>query len=213
MAIVELLSSNTPFYLFCVGLLGLVIGSFLNVVIHRLPIIMEREWQSHCAEINQEEVTPPQEKFSLSTPGSRCPHCGHAITVKENIPVLSYILLRGKCSDCGTKISVRYPIIESVTAILSVIIAWHFGFSWAALAGLFFTWALIALTMIDFDKQLLPDSITLPFLWLGLGLSLGNVFIDSQSPVISAYGQFTGYLNYSLEKKEWVMVISNYSPC
>ena len=192
MAIVELLSSNTPFYLFCVGLLGLAIGSFLNVVIYRLPIIMEREWLSHCAEITQKKVTPQQEKFSLSTPSSRCPHCGHAITVKENIPVISYIMLRGKCSDCGTRISVRYPIIESVTAILSVIIAWHFGFNWAALAGLFFTWALIALTMIDIDEQLLPDSITLPFLWLGLGLSLGNIFIGSQEAII---GAIAGYLS------------------
>lgn len=192
MAIVELLSSNTPFYLFCVGLLGLVIGSFLNVVIYRLPVMMEREWQSHCAEISEGKVVPQEDKFNLSTPRSRCPKCGHAITARENIPVLSYILLRGKCSDCGTRISVRYPIIESVTAILSVVIAWHFGFTWTALAGLVFTWALIALSMIDFDTQLLPDSITLPFLWLGLALSLWNVFIDSQAAII---GAIAGYLS------------------
>jgi len=192
MAIVELLSSNTPFYLFCVGLLGLVIGSFLNVVIYRLPVMMEREWQSHCAEISEGKVVPQEDKFNLSTPRSRCPKCGHAITASENIPVLSYILLRGKCSDCGTRISVRYPIIESVTAILSVVIAWHFGFTWTALAGLVFTWALIALSMIDFDTQLLPDSITLPFLWLGLALSLWNVFIDSQAAII---GAIAGYLS------------------
>ena len=192
MAIIELLSSNTPFYLLCVGLLGLAIGSFLNVVIYRLPVMMEREWQSHCAELTESKETPQQEKFTLSTPRSRCPQCGHVITVKENIPVLSYILLHGKCSACGTKISARYPIIETVTAILSVVIAWHFGFSWTALAGLFFTWALIALTMIDFDTQLLPDSITLPFLWIGLGLSLWNVFIDSQTAII---GALAGYLS------------------
>jgi leader peptidase (prepilin peptidase)/N-methyltransferase len=212
MAIIELLSTNTPFYLFCVGLLGLVVGSFLNVVIYRLPIMMEREWISQCAELteNQEDHsendstnksvvnkdkdkdTSDQSTFNLNTPRSRCPHCGHAITALENIPVLSFLMLRGKCSDCGTKISARYPIIESVTAILSVILAWHFGFSWAALAGLFFTWALIALTMIDFDHQLLPDGITLPFLWLGLGLSLWNVFIDSQTAII---GAMAGYLS------------------
>lgn len=192
MAIVELLSSNTPFYLFCVGLLGLAIGSFLNVVIHRLPLMMEQEWRSHCAELTGNAETAQQEKFTLSTPRSRCPHCRHQITAKENIPVLSYLILQGKCSECGNKISPRYPIIEIITAILSVVIAWHLGFSWTALAGLFFTWALIALTMIDFDHQLLPDSITLPFLWLGLGLSLFNTFVDSQTAII---GALAGYLS------------------
>ena len=203
MAIIELLSTNTPFYLFCVGLLGLVVGSFLNVVIYRLPIMMEREWISQCAELNesQENIsdksalnkdTSDESTFNLSTPRSRCPHCGHAITSLENIPVLSFLILRGKCSDCGAKISARYPIIESVTALLSIILAWHFGFSWPALAGLFFTWALIALTMIDFDHQLLPDNITLPFLWLGLGLSLWNVYIDSHAAII---GAIAGYLS------------------
>ncbi len=203
MALLELLSTNTPFYLFCVGLLGLVVGSFLNVVIYRLPIMMEREWISQCAELSesQENISDKsalnkdasdESTFNLSTPRSRCPHCGHAITSLENIPVLSFLILRGKCSDCGAKISARYPIIESVTALLSIILAWHFGFSWPALAGLFFTWALIALTMIDFDHQLLPDNITLPFLWLGLGLSLWNVYIDSHAAII---GAIAGYLS------------------
>jgi leader peptidase (prepilin peptidase)/N-methyltransferase len=200
MALLELLSTNTPFYLFCVGLLGLVIGSFLNVVIYRLPIMMEREWISQCAELNgSQENISDKSTFNLSTPRSRCPHCGHAITSLENIPVLSFLMLRGKCSDCGAKISARYPIIESVTALLSIILAWHFGFSWAALAGLFFTWALIALTMIDFDHQLLPDNITLPFLWLGLGLSLWNIYIDSHAAII---GAIAGYL--SLWTVYWV---------
>jgi leader peptidase (prepilin peptidase)/N-methyltransferase len=193
MAIIEFLSSNTPFYLFCVGLLGLIVGSFLNVVIHRLPIMMEREWQSHCADLagtseEQSESAP----FTLNTPGSRCPHCGHAITPLENIPVLSYLWLRGKCSSCGTRISARYPIIEATTALLSVVIAWHFGFNWQALAGLALTWALIALTMIDFDHQLLPDSITLPFIWIGLTLSLWGVLIDSRTAII---GALAGYLS------------------
>jgi leader peptidase (prepilin peptidase)/N-methyltransferase len=202
MALLELLSTNTAFYLICVGLLGLAIGSFLNVVIYRLPIMMEHEWVSQCAELTKSQESnldksvldkdaSDQSKFNLSTPKSRCPHCGHAITALENIPVLSYLMLRGKCSDCGTKISARYPIIESVTALLSIILAWHFGYGWATLAGLFFTWALIALTMIDFDHQLLPDSITLPFLWLGLGLSLWNVFVDTQAAII---GAIAGYL-------------------
>ena len=203
MAIIELLSTNTPFYLFCVGLLGLVVGSFLNVVIYRLPIMMEREWISQCAELTEDqdnrseddpanEKSPDQSTFNLNTPRSSCPHCGHAITALENIPVISFLILRGKCSDCGTRISARYPIIESVAALLSIAIAWHFGFSWQALTGLFFTWALIALTMIDFDHQLLPDSITLPFLWLGLFLSLWNIYIDSHTAIV---GAIAGYLS------------------
>lgn len=201
MAILELLSTSPGLYLCAVALLGLTVGSFLNVVIYRLPIMMEREWRSHCLALDEtsgatEGVTanPGQaaEKFNLSTPRSRCPHCGHAITALENIPVLSYLWLRGRCSDCGAKISLRYPLIEAITALLSVLVAWHFGFSWPALAGLFFTWALIALTMIDFDHQLLPDSITLPFLWLGLGLSLWAVFVDPRTAII---GALAGYLS------------------
>lgn len=196
MAIIELLGSSTPFYLFCAGLLGLTVGSFLNVVIHRLPMMMEREWRSHCAEIAEQDAQEPhnksEEAFNLSTPRSRCPHCGHAITALENIPVISYLWLRGRCSGCAAKISARYPIIELITALLSIAVAWHFGFGWPALAALFFTWALIALTMIDFDHQLLPDSITLPFLWLGLGLSLWQVFVDSPTAII---GAIAGYLS------------------
>ena len=204
MAIFELLSTSLTFYLIAVGLLGLTVGSFLNVVIHRLPIMMEREWRAHCAEITDDaaaqnalEVTSvtskdPEEKFNLSVPRSRCPHCGHAITALENIPVVSYLWLRGRCSGCSAKISARYPIIEFITALLSVAVAWHFGFGWPALAGLFFTWALITLTMIDFDHQLLPDSITLSFLWLGLGLSLWQVFVDTPTALI---GAIAGYLS------------------
>lgn len=201
MAIIELLNSSTGFYLSVVGLLGLTVGSFLNVVIHRLPIMMEREWRASCVEITEGDNTADtasntqkdnSETFNLSTPRSRCPHCGHAISALENIPVLSYLWLRGRCSGCSAKISMRYPIIEFITALLSVTVAWHFGFSWAALAGLFFTWALIALTMIDFDHQLLPDSITLPFLWLGLTLSLWQVFVDSPTAII---GALAGYLS------------------
>jgi leader peptidase (prepilin peptidase)/N-methyltransferase len=197
-AILDLLASNSTFYLICVGLISLCIGSFLNVVIHRLPIIMEREWQQQCAELAGEQI-PAQEQLTLNTPGSRCPHCGHKITASENIPVVSYLLLKGRCSACKAKISPRYPIIEAVTAILSVLVAAHFGFGWAALAGLFFTWALIALTMIDIDRQLLPDNITLPFLWIGLAISLWPVFVPSQTAII---GALAGYL--SLWSVYWV---------
>jgi len=194
MAIIELLSSSPIFYLFVVGLLGLMVGSFLNVVIHRLPMMMEHEWRAHCAELAESNTPPPdtEEKLTLSTPRSRCPQCGHAITILENIPVLSYLWLRGRCSACSEKISIRYPLIEFITALLSIVVAWHFGFTWPALAALFFTWALIALTMIDFDHQLLPDSITLPFLWSGLALSLWPVFVDSPTAII---GAIAGYLS------------------
>jgi len=194
MAIIELLSTSPAFYFSVVGLLGLTVGSFLNVVIHRLPMMMEREWQAHCAELTENNTPSPdaKEKLTLSTPRSRCPHCGHAITILENIPVLSYLWLRGRCSACSEKISIRYPLIEFITAVLSIVVAWHFGFTWPALAALFFTWALIALTMIDFDHQLLPDSITLPFLWLGLALSLWPVFVDSPTAII---GAIAGYLS------------------
>ena len=192
MAIVDLLSTSTPFLLVATGLLGLAVGSFLNVVIHRLPIMMEREWRAQCAEISADEATPEAEPFNLATPRSRCPHCGHAITALENIPVLSYLWLRGKCSGCGARISARYPLIEAVTAALSIAVVWHFGFAWPALGGLFLTWALLALTMIDVDHQLLPDSITLPFLWIGLGLSLFGIYTDSQTAII---GALAGYLS------------------
>jgi len=195
MAIIELLSTSPTFYFSVVGLLGLTVGSFLNVVIHRLPMMMEHEWRAHCAELAEGNIPSPadtEEKLTLSAPRSRCPHCGHAITVLENIPVLSYLWLRGRCSACSEKISIRYPLIEFITALLSIMVAWHFGFTWPALAALFFTWALIALTMIDFDHQLLPDSITLPFLWLGLALSLWPVFVDSPTAII---GAIAGYLS------------------
>jgi len=194
MAIIELLSGSPAFYFFVVGLLGLTVGSFLNVVIHRLPMMMEREWRAHCAELTENNTPSPntEEKLTLSAPRSRCPHCGHSITVLENIPVLSYLWLRGRCSACSEKISIRYPLIEFITALLSIVVAWHFGFTWPALAALFFTWALIALTMIDFDHQLLPDSITLPFLWLGLTLSLWTIFVDSPTAII---GAIAGYLS------------------
>jgi leader peptidase (prepilin peptidase) / N-methyltransferase len=167
-----------------VFVLGLVVGSFLNVIIYRLPIMLEREWRSQSAELLQSEGTAPastkatpvvaQERFTLSFPRSACPSCKAPIKVWHNIPVLSWLMLRGRCASCQAKISVRYPVVELATGVLSAWVAWHFGFGAAALCALLLTWALIALTGIDIDHQLLPDNITLPLMWAGL---LAAVFI------------------------------------
>ena len=185
---------SPAFFISCITLLGALVGSFLNVVIHRLPIMMERQWQQQCVEISAQTLpTEPltEETYNLAQPGSSCPHCGHKIRPWENIPVISYLILRGKCSGCGTHISLRYPIIETATALLSGFAAWHFGFSWESAAALLLTWTLISLTVIDLDHQLLPDSITLPFLWVGLALNLFGVFTDINSAVV---GAIAGYL-------------------
>ena len=174
-----------------VGLLGLCVGSFLNVVIHRLPKIMEQEWHGQCAELRGEPA-PATEKLSLSSPRSRCPKCGHKITALENIPVLSYLILNGKCKGCSTPISPRYPIIEIFTALASTYAAWHFGPTIQTVGALLLIWSLIALTAIDFDTQLLPDSITLPLLWLGLAFNITNTYTDISTAVI---GAIVGYLS------------------
>ncbi len=177
------------FALFC-GILGLLVGSFLNVVIHRLPKMMEREWHAQCAELSGQTVAPAP-RYDLLVPRSACPHCGHAISAAENIPVLSYLFLRGKCAGCAAAISVRYPIVEAVSGMLSAYAAWHFGFGLPGIAAIVFVWALIALTCIDFDTQLLPDSITLPLLWLGLLLNLNGAYTSLPNAVI---GAVMGYL-------------------
>lgn len=169
---------------------GLCVGSFLNVVIYRLPRIMERDWQGQCAELRGEEL-PKQETFNLALPRSRCPACAHPIPVLQNIPIASYILLRGKCSACGTRISPRYPLIEGLSGLAGAYAAWHFGFGLAAFAAMLFLWCMIALSFIDFDTQLLPDSITLTLLWAGLLLNLAGTFVDLGSAVI---GAAAGYL-------------------
>src|ERR1700736_3182756 len=158
-----------------VFLLGLVIGSFLNVIIYRLPIMLEREWRSQATELlpvveNSATAAAPvtPERFTLSTPGSACPACKAPIKAWQNIPLISWLLLRGRCAACKTKISARYPLVELATALLSAWVAWHFGFGAPAGCGLLVTWALIALTGIDIDHQLLPDGITLPLMWAGL---------------------------------------------
>ncbi len=173
------------------GLLGLMVGSFLNVVVHRLPIMMERDWAAQCAELSGEAPTV-SDPLSLAKPRSRCPKCGHAITALENIPVISWILLRGRCKGCAAPISFRYPLVEAVTGLLFALAAAHFGFTAAGIGALAFISALIALTAIDFDTQLLPDDITLPLLWVGLALNTFNAYTDLKSAVI---GAMAGYLS------------------
>ena len=186
------LQENTGIFLFLVFLLGLAIGSFLNVVIYRLPVILEQGWKAECAELTGEKANPPEINLTLSSPSSNCPHCGHKIRFWENIPVLSYILLKGRCSSCQSSISIRYPIIELSTGVLSVVVAWYFGLSMMTAGALLLTWTLIALSMIDFDHQLLPDNVTLPVLWLGLTFNLAGVYTNLASAVI---GAIAGYLS------------------
>ena len=172
------------------GLLGLCVGSFLNVVIHRLPKMMEQDWHAQCADLRGETPSTAT-ALTLARPRSRCPACGHQITALENIPIISYLLLRGRCSNCGTSISPRYPVVEAVTGLLSAYAVWHFGPTLQGAGALLLIWALIALTGIDFDTQLLPDSITLPLLWLGLAFNLAGTYVDLFSAVI---GAMVGYL-------------------
>ena len=181
-------------------LFALLVGSFLNVVIYRLPIMMERSWREQCAEIS---ATPagdlPEGRFDLVAPRSRCPACGHQITAMQNIPVVSYLILGGKCAGCGTKISSRYPVIEFLTALLTAIVAWRFGFGWEALAAIGLTWALIAISVIDIDHQYIYDNVVLPLIWAGLLLSLfhplegaDTLFIDPKTAIA---GGIAGYLS------------------
>ena len=185
------------------GVLGLMVGSFLNVVIHRLPKMMELDWRQQCAELSRndaadipspaggEDQPSLHAPYNLIVPRSACPHCNHAIRSWENIPIVSYLLLRGKCRNCGAAISLRYPVIEAISGILCAYAAWHFGFGWAAGGALLFVWALLSLTAIDFDTQLLPDDITLPLLWTGLLFNFFEVFTSLPSAVL---GAVIGYL-------------------
>lgn len=169
---------------------GLCVGSFLNVVIHRLPMMLERQWRAECAEL-PDAAPPPTERFDLVTPRSRCPSCGHAITALENIPLVSYILLGGRCSACTARIPLRYPLVEAVAGVLSGYAAWRFGFGAAAAGAMLFCWAMVALAFIDLDTFYLPDNITLLLLWTGLVFNLFGVFTDLRSAVI---GAAAGYL-------------------
>ena len=192
MLVVQYLAANPPVLLVFTALLGLVVGSFLNVVIYRLPKMMEREWRDQCDELVHGESSGKQRPaFNLVVPRSRCPGCGHTIRAIENIPVLSYLVLRGRCAECGWRIPWRYPGVELLTAVLSVIVVWHFGLGIESAGGLLLTWALIALAFIDFDTQFLPDAITLPFLWLGLLFNLDDTFATTRASII---GAVAGYL-------------------
>jgi len=185
---------NNPLLLsFFTGILGLLIGSFLNVLIYRLPVMMQREWKKECHEFLELPITEDQpETFNLCLPASRCPNCNTGIKGYQNIPVISYIFLKGKCAHCQNKISLRYPFVEALTGILSATVAFYMGAQIETLYALFLTWTLIALSGIDIDHQLLPDSMTLPVLWLGLFLSVFEIFTD---PVSSIIGAIAGYLS------------------
>ena len=175
------------------ALVGLCVGSFLNVVIHRLPKMLERDWRAQCLDfLGQEETQPASGRYNLVTPSSSCPACGHRIRAHENIPIVSWLILRGKCSACGTRISARYPAVELLTGLLTAYVAYRFGWSAAAFWALVFLWVLIALTFIDADTQLLPDDLTLPLLWLGLIVNSAGVFVDLRSAV---FGAVAGYLS------------------
>ena len=172
------------------GLFGLLIGSFLNVVIYRMPKMMQRESDNYVAHESGLEL-PHQDNFNLMVPRSACPHCGHQITALENIPLISYVALGAKCGACKAPIPLRYPLVEAATALLSALLVWKFGSGWAGLATLGFGYALLAMTAIDYDTQLLPDDLTLPLLWAGLLVNLNGTFVPLSEAVI---GAACGYL-------------------
>ncbi len=196
----ELFLSSPQIFVASVFVLSLLIGSFLNVVIYRLPIMMEREWRDQCRELSETSATDiPEGRFDLVVPRSRCLSCGAQITASQNIPILSYLILGGKCGSCSAAIPKRYPIVEALTAILTAIVAWRFGFGWESAAAVLLTWALIAISVIDIDHQIIPDSISLPLLWIGLFLSLFHpmagadvLFVDPKTGII---GALAGYLS------------------
>ena len=188
-----MLAANPAVFAAIAALFGLAIGSFLNVVIYRLPLILERQWRAQCAEITGLPAKAEGEPISLSRPRSRCPSCAAQIRAIHNIPVLSYLALRGCCASCGVKIPLRYPLVELATAIVSGVVAWHFGFGCQAALALVFSWYLIAMTGIDLDRQLLPDVLTLPLLWIGLLASLWPT-AGFTSPQDALIGAAAGYL-------------------
>ena len=190
MALIEALQVSPAWLFTTVAFLGLCVGSFLNVVIHRLPLMMERRWQAECADLRG-EPEPAFERLDLMHPPSRCPSCGAGIGALQNVPVVSWLALRGRCANCRAPISARYPAVELLGGALAVLMAWRFGFSWALAASLVYAWAMLALTFIDFDTQLLPDDITLPLLWGGLIANYFGLYTDLGSAVLGAAG---GYL-------------------
>jgi len=173
------------------ALFGLLIGSFLNVVVYRLPVMAQRELDNYIAHEAGKELPHP-DRFNLMVPRSACPHCGHRITALENIPIVSWLVLRGKCSACKAPISARYPIVEAVTGLLSAVLVWNLGSGWLGLAGLAFTYFLIAMTLIDYDTKTLPDDLTYPLLWLGLLINLNGTIVPLRDAVI---GAMAGYVS------------------
>lgn len=175
-----------------VFVLGLIIGSFINVIVHRLPLMIQRQWLMDCSELLEFSPLPQKETFNLSYPASHCPLCKHTIRPWENIPILSYLFLRGRCSACNSFINLRYPFTELSCAILTLITVVQFGNTWQTTAALILTWSLLTLSLIDYDTQLLPDNITLPLLWLGLLINLANIFTTASDAIL---GATLGYLS------------------
>jgi leader peptidase (prepilin peptidase)/N-methyltransferase len=209
MTMLNLIANNSTVLIVLSIVLGLLVGSFLNVVIYRVPVMLQRDWRQQCCEFleldekefSKDDLNAKHKIFNLVKPDSHCPQCNAPVRAWQNIPILSYVLLRGKCASCQKPISMRYPIIELVTGLLSGVVAWQFGATWLALAFLVLTWSLISLTMIDFDHQLLPDNITLPLLWLGL---LVNALLPETtvSATDAVLGAIIGYM--SLWSLYWV---------
>lgn len=196
----ELMSGSAPLFIAVVFAFALLIGSFLNVVIYRLPIMMEREWRDHAKELmaTPTETGQPEGRYDLVMPRSRCPSCGTLITAWQNIPVISYLFLKGRCAACKTSIPIRYPTVELLTALLAATVAWHFGAGWEALMAIVLTITLLAIAVIDADTQLIPDAIVLPLMWLGLAMSLfhpmpgaNTLFISPRDAIV---GAMAGYL-------------------
>ena len=193
MNLLDYLASHLLAFVVVAGLLGLVVGSFLNVVIHRLPKMMERDWLQQAREmLHPDQSHVEQPVYNLVLPHSHCPHCQTEIKPWQNLPLISYALLRGRCGSCRERISARYPLVELLTAVLSIVVAWQYGFGWPAAGILLLTWALIALSLIDADTQLLPDAIVLPMLWLGLIANSFGLFTDMASAL---WGAVFGYLS------------------
>jgi leader peptidase (prepilin peptidase)/N-methyltransferase len=191
MSLLDLLASSPLAFVLCTFVLGLLVGSFLNVVVYRLPKMMLRDWKAQAREVLELPAEPQTETFNLILPHSRCPHCAHKIRAWENLPVVSYLLLGGKCSSCKAPISKRYPLVELACGLISAFVAWHFGFGWQAGAVLLLSWGLLSMSLIDADHQLLPDAIVLPLLWLGL---IVNAFGLFTSLTDALWGAVFGYL-------------------
>ena len=197
----ELFTESAPLFIAVVFAFCLIIGSFLNVVIYRLPIMMEREWREQCEEMAKSPTVTevPEERFDLVVPRSRCPSCGQLIKAWQNIPVVSYLILGGKCAKCGESISARYPIVEMMTAVLAALCAWRFGVGPEAIMAIVMTLALVPVAMIDADTQLIPDSIVLPLMWIGLAMSLYHPVVGAETLFVAPHdaivGAIAGYLS------------------